>query len=58
MLGTTVSDLRLVEREHILKVLDETGWKISGNSGAASKLGMPPSTLRSKMKRLAIVRPH
>ena len=58
VIGTTVSDLRLVEREHILKVLDETDWRISGNAGAASKLGMPPSTLRSKMKKLSIVRPH
>jgi transcriptional regulator with GAF, ATPase, and Fis domain len=57
IISTTISELKLVEREHILAALDETGWKISGESGAAAKLGIPPSTLRSKMKRLAIVRP-
>ena len=58
VIGTTISDLRLVERDHILAVLNETDWKISGKTGAASKLGVPPSTLRSKMKKLSIVRPH
>ena len=50
------ADLRTAEREHIRAVLDETGWKISGPSGAASRLGLPPSTLRSRMKKLGIVR--
>ena len=51
-------DLRSVERDHILAVLDDADWKISGKAGAAAKLGIPPSTLRSKMKKLAISRPH
>ncbi len=55
---TTISDLKLVEREHIVAVLEDANWKISGATGAAAKLGIPPSTLRSKMKKLAIVRPH
>ena len=55
---SSVSDLRLVEREHIVAVLEDANWKISGDSGAAAKLGIPPSTLRSKMKKLAIIRPH
>ena len=55
---TTISDLKLVEREHIVAVLEDANWKISGTSGAAAKLGIPPSTLRSKMKKLSIVRPH
>jgi len=50
-------DLKSVEREHIVAVLDEAGWKISGSAGAAAKLGIPPSTLRSKMKKLEIARP-
>ncbi|MEM8814802.1 MAG: sigma 54-interacting transcriptional regulator [Pseudomonadota bacterium] len=50
-------ELKSVEREHILKVLEDTGWKISGGAGAAAKLGVPPSTLRSKMKKLSISRP-
>ena len=52
-----VSDLRLIEREHIVAVLEDAHWKISGRSGAAAKLGIPPSTLRSKMKKLEITRP-
>jgi len=58
VLSTTIADLRVVEREHIVSVLEETGWKISGTKGAAARLGIPPSTLRSKMKKLAIARPH
>ena len=57
IVSSTVADLKLVERDHIVAVLDGTQWKISGDDGAASKLGIPPSTLRSKMKKLGIVRP-
>ena len=52
-----VSDLKLIEREHIVAVLEDAKWKISGDAGAAARLGIPPSTLRSKMKKLSIVRP-
>ena len=58
VLSSSVADLSLVEREHILSVLEDVEWKISGDSGAAARLGIPPSTLRSKMKKLSIVRPH
>ncbi len=51
-----ISDLASMERSHIFKVLDRTGGKISGPEGAAALLGIPPSTLRSKMKRLGIER--
>ena len=50
------TDLLSVERSHIINVLEDTHWMISGTKGAASALGMPPSTLRSKMKRLGISR--
>jgi PAS domain S-box-containing protein len=50
-------DLTSVERAHIIDVLDKTNWKISGKDGAATALGIPSSTLRSKMKRLGISRP-
>jgi len=50
------ADLRSVERQHILKVLESTQWVIDGKRGAASKMGVAPSTLRSKMKRLGIKR--
>ncbi len=45
-----------IERDHIKKILKSTSWKISGPSGAASVLGLPPSTLRHRMKILGIKR--
>ena len=50
------ADLFDVERAYIVTVLDQTGWKISGADGAASIIGIPSSTLRSKMKRLGVMR--
>ena len=46
-----------IQRQLILKTLEECNWKINGADGAASRLKMHPSTLRSKMKKLAISRP-
>lgn len=43
-------------RARIVAVLESTGWKISGPDGAAEKLGLAPSTLRSRMKKLGISR--
>ncbi len=57
LVNVPVSDLRLIEREHIVAVLEDAKWKISGSAGAAARLGIPPSTLRSKMKKLSIMRP-
>jgi PAS domain S-box-containing protein len=51
------TSLSETERKHILGVLEGCGWKINGKNGAAQKLGVPPSTLRSKMKKLNIGRP-
>jgi formate hydrogenlyase transcriptional activator len=52
-------DMKLedAERTHILHVLRETNWILGGPRGAASKLGVNRSTLRSKMKKLGIDRP-
>ncbi|HAR94473.1 MAG TPA: hypothetical protein DCR97_00690 [Deltaproteobacteria bacterium] len=44
------------ERCHILRTLEETGWKISGPGGAAEVLNIPPSTLSFRMKKLGISR--
>jgi formate hydrogenlyase transcriptional activator len=44
------------ERNHILAVLEYTRWKVSGESGAAKILGMIPTTLDSRMKKLGIKR--
>ncbi len=48
--------LENAEREHILRVLRETGGVISGPNGAAHRLGLKRSTLQSKMDRLGIRR--
>ncbi len=47
-----------VERRHILRVLDAARWRIEGTGGAAHVLGLKPSTLRSRMMKLGILRPH
>jgi DNA-binding NtrC family response regulator len=41
--------------QHIRKILDRTGGKIHGPGGAADLLGINPSTLRNRMKKLGIV---
>ena len=45
-----------VERAHILRVLHANGWRIEGARGAATALGLRPSTLRSRMRKLGIRR--
>jgi PAS domain S-box-containing protein len=51
------TSLKVTEKNHITDILESCDWKINGKNGAAEKLGMPPSTLRSKMKKLNISRP-
>lgn len=46
-----------VEREHILQALTERGWQVEGREGAAVALGLNPSTLRGRMRKLGICRP-
>lgn len=48
------SDLRELEKNNILRALKKAGWKISGKDGAAALLGIPPSTLNSKIKVFGI----
>jgi PAS domain S-box-containing protein len=43
-------------RNHILAALEQSGWVIDGPRGAARILGLHPNTLRSRMKKLSIVR--
>jgi transcriptional regulator of acetoin/glycerol metabolism len=45
------------ERAHILKALEATSWRIAGNQGAAKILGVPSTTLRSRMEKLGISKP-
>jgi transcriptional regulator with GAF, ATPase, and Fis domain len=49
--------LEEADRRHILAVLTKTGWRISGQDGAAEILGMKRTTLQAKMKKLGIQRP-
>ena len=46
-----------VEREHILAVLESSGWRIRGAGGAATRLGMKPTTLETRMAKLGLRRP-
>lgn len=48
--------LEEVEREYIIRTLDNTGWRIEGPHGAAKILGLNPSTLRTRMLKLGIQR--
>jgi transcriptional regulator with GAF, ATPase, and Fis domain len=50
----TLSD---VERNHIIKTLQATHWRVSGEMGAAKILNIKPTTLEARMKKLSIVRP-
>lgn len=53
----SLEDLKRLERDLIVRALDQTGWKIYGEGGAAAALGLKPSTLASRMKRMSIERP-
>ena len=54
--GVLRQDLDELERGRILGALQASEWKIKGEGNAASRLGLKPSTLRSRMKRLGIER--
>jgi PAS domain S-box-containing protein len=53
----TKSELREMERATLIRSLEEAKWKVAGTQGAALKLGIPPSTLSSRMRALGIQRP-
>jgi formate hydrogenlyase transcriptional activator len=54
---TPHDNLEEAERKHILAVLQETKWVLSGPHGAAVRLGMKRSTLQFRMRKLGIARP-
>ena len=61
--GQNIDDYRVRtiaenERDHILAVLQRCGGKVSGPGGAAELLGVPHSTLTSKMTKLGIKKAH
>jgi PAS domain S-box-containing protein len=53
----TSDELKQIERDNILRALELTGWKVAGDAGAASLLGLNSSTLASRMRALGIRRP-
>jgi len=53
-LGANLKSMQTVEKEHILRVLEQTKWKISGKDSAAELLGLDRSTLRARMRKLNI----
>jgi formate hydrogenlyase transcriptional activator len=48
--------LEEAERSHIVQILEQTGGIVGGPNGAAARLGMPRTTLISKMRRLGMDR--
>ena len=51
-------NLEDAQRVHIVRVLEECGWKVRGKGGAAERLGLKRTTLQSRMKKLGIQRPE
>jgi formate hydrogenlyase transcriptional activator len=51
-----IRTLALVEREHVLHVLKQAGWVVGGRNGAAVRLGLPRTTLISRMRKLGIAK--
>lgn len=54
----TESEMRAVEERNIGAALKESGWKIHGPGGAAERLGVKPTTLISRIKKLGLKRPR
>jgi chemotaxis protein methyltransferase CheR len=56
-LPSSPETLEAVEREYILRVLEQTKWKVSGKDSASEILGLDRSTLRARMAKLNIEKP-
>ncbi len=52
-----VATLEEAERQHILRALRQTEWRIAGPRGAATLLGMKRTTLQARIRKLGIRRP-
>jgi transcriptional regulator with GAF, ATPase, and Fis domain len=53
----TESEMKRFEHENHLAALQKTNWKIKGADGAAELLGLKPTTLLTRMKRMRLTRP-
>jgi PAS domain S-box-containing protein len=52
----TDAEIRQLERQNIIRALERTNWRVAGPHGAAQLLGLPITTLRSRMKAFGIER--
>ena len=52
----SLQTLEELERDHIVRVLEHTNWRVSGDKGAAKILDLNPTTLEARMKKLGITR--
>jgi PAS domain S-box-containing protein len=53
-----IRELQQFERENILHALETSNWRVAGKDGAATMLGINPSTLNSRIRALGIQRPR
>ena len=53
----TEAELQRRERNNLQTVLEKTGWKIKGENGAAELLGVKPTTLKARIKKMGLRRP-
>jgi transcriptional regulator with GAF, ATPase, and Fis domain len=53
----TEAEMRQLEKENLLKILEKADWKIKGVDGAAELLGIKPTTLLSRIKKMGLQRP-
>ena len=52
----TEAEMRQRERDNLIAALESAGWQVYGSGGAAELLGVKPSTLASRMKKMGIAR--
>jgi formate hydrogenlyase transcriptional activator len=52
-----ITTMEEAERQHILRALRQTEWRIAGPKGAAAILGMKRTTLQARMRKLGVRRP-
>ena len=56
-LKTAQKTLEAVERDHIIRMLEQTQWKVIGKNSAAEIHGLNRSTLRARMRKFYIRKP-
>jgi transcriptional regulator with GAF, ATPase, and Fis domain len=53
----TEAEIAALQKQNVLAALIRSDWKIYGKGGAAELLGIKPTTLIERMRRLMIKRP-